>query len=144
MDLGDKGSFRGWKCNFGIYEPIGLIYTSKCSQWNIKPSSSIWIWGKRMDLGDGGRFRGWKCNFDIYEPIWLFYTSKCSQKKIKVGYLSHLLGFDVFGIFLPVPTPPPLKTHYYVGTDNRPRLTSDILLTMSYPPDPYHQSLGSL
>ena len=35
-DLGNGGCFRGWKCNFGIYEPIQLCYTSKCSQKNLK------------------------------------------------------------------------------------------------------------
>ena len=35
-DLGDRGHFRFWKCKFGIYEPIWLFLSSKCSQWNIK------------------------------------------------------------------------------------------------------------
>ena len=36
MELGDGVGFKGWNCNFGIYEPIWSCYTSKCSQKNIK------------------------------------------------------------------------------------------------------------
>ena len=35
-DLGDRGCFRGWKCNFGIYEPIWSFYTSNFSKYYIK------------------------------------------------------------------------------------------------------------
>ena len=78
-DLGDRDRFRGWKCNFSVYELIWSFYTTKCSQKNIKGCylSLLGIRGHRKDLRDGGFYRGWKYNFGIYEPI-----SKCSQQKI--------------------------------------------------------------